>query len=68
METNCQKTEAERFDAAFAALESVLRRQSELLARLADSAPDALLAAMTIDDCVAMPLLMLRAQEAGCIK
>jgi len=61
---NCQQTETiEILTAAFAALESVDRRQYALLTRLADSAPAALLAAMTIDDRLIMPLLVQRAQD-----
>jgi hypothetical protein len=62
METTCQQTPFEILSAAFAALESVTRRQYALLVRLADSAPDVLLAAMTIDDRTIMPLLAQRAQ------
>jgi len=67
METNCQQTETiETLSAAaFAALESVTKRQYALLTRLADAAPDVLLAAMTIDDRAVMVELTRRATLAA---
>jgi len=64
METTCQQTELEMLIQRQDALESVLRRQSALLERLACLAPGALLAAMTDADRVAMPLLVQRAQDS----
>jgi len=58
-----QTTDMEILSAAFAALESVDRRQYALLTRLADSAPAALLAAMNELDREIMPLLAQRAQD-----
>ena len=67
MKTTCQHTELEiirdEFKAAFNALDSVNRRQYAILWRLAESAPDVLLAAMDDHDRKVMVMLAQRAQD-----